>query len=47
MCKRGGKYELAGAVSFGDKCANRKRTPGVYGNVHHAMSWIQTTMKNA
>ena len=43
MCKRGSKYELAGAVSFGPTCADLERGSGVYTDIYHFMPWIKAT----
>nr|AIZ77503.1 enteropeptidase [Platynereis dumerilii] len=49
VCKnsrRNNAYEIAGAVSYGASCAAKQRTPGVYADIFHFKSWIQTTMDN-
>ena len=43
VCKRGSKYELAGAVSFGNQCSKMQRSSGVYADVYYFMPWIKST----
>ncbi|CAI5443329.1 unnamed protein product [Caenorhabditis angaria] len=43
MCARDGHWELTGIVSWGIGCG-RPGHPGVYANVHSALTWIQIEM---